>query len=240
MSELCEWLHTQLAQLRSVVYPFDRKQLPKNGIYFFYEKGETWGHGGNRLRIIRIGTHREGNFQSRMAEHFLLNAAKMNFDVTKSPPHDRSVFRKHIGRALLNRSRSPYLAVWDIDFMKKENLKLYAHLRDIDEERRTEAEVTRLMREDFSFRFVVLEGQAARMGREGLEARLIGTVAQCSSCRPSPSWLGRHSPVKEVEQSGLWLVHHLHAEPLTESDKVRLVAAITATRRLFPPQLDES
>ena len=228
MSDLCEWLHTQLAELPSVAYPFNLSELPENGIYFFYEKGQTWGHGGNQPRIVRIGTHRDGNFRSRIAEHFLLDAAKMNFDATKSPPHDRSIFRKHLGRALLNRDHSSYLTVWNIDFMKRENRERYAHLRDVEEERRVESEVTRLIREDFSFRFIVMEGQTERMGHEGLEARLIGTVAGCGGCRPSPDWLGQHSPVNEVKQSGLWLVHHLHADPLTESDRARVVMAIAA------------
>ncbi len=231
MAELCQWLHTQLAQLSPVAYPFDCEQLPENGIYFFYEKGEVWGHGENRQRIVRIGTHREGNFRSRIADHFLFNDAKMNFDVTRPPPHDRSIFRKHIGRALLNRSHSPYLDVWNIDFMKRKNLKQYAHLRDIEKEGRIEAEVTRLLREDFSFRFIVLEGQAARMGSAGLEARLIGTVAQCGTCRPSSDWLGQYSPEGKIRRSGLWLVHYLRAEPLTEADKAQLVAVIAETRQ---------
>jgi len=233
MAELCQWFHTQLAQLPTVAYPFARERLPENGIYFFYEKGEVWGHGENQPRIVRIGTHREGNFRSRISEHFLLNDAKMNFGATRPPPHDRSIFRKHIGRALLNRSHSPYLGVWNIDFMKRENLRQYAHLRDIEKERRIEAEITRLLREEFSFRFVVLEGQAARMGSGGLEARLIGTVARCDTCQPSPDWLGQYSPEEKIRQSGLWLVHHLRAEPLTEPDKARLVAAIAETRRYF-------
>ncbi|MGH2609550.1 MAG: hypothetical protein ACRDHF_10750 [Tepidiformaceae bacterium] len=104
------------------------------------------------------------------------------------------------------------------------------HLRDVGNERRIEAEITRLLREDFSFRFVVLEGQAGRMGSEGLEARLIATVARCGACRPSPDWLGRYSPVEKIRQSGLWLVQHLGAEPLSETDKARLTAAIAATR----------
>lgn len=233
MSNVCQWLHDQLEELPAVRYPFDLTRLPENGIYFFYEKGESWGHGEERPRIVRIGTHREGNFQSRIAEHFLLNERKMNFDATRSPPHDRSIFRKNIGRALLNRSDSPYLAVWNIDFTKKESLKKHGGLRDVGEERRIEAEVTRILRENFSFRFVMLEGQAERMGSAGLEARLIGTVARCGACRPSPGWLGQHSPVEKIRQSGLWLVQHLAAEPLREGDRKRLVDGIAATRDLI-------
>lgn len=231
MVELCQWLHTQLTPLPPVAYPFDSKQLPDNGIYFFYEKGEVWGHGEGQPRIVRIGTHRDGNFRSRISEHFLLNEAKVNFDATKPPPHDRSVFRKNIGRALLNRSHDRYLVVWDIDFMKKENLEKYAYLREIETERRIEAEVTRLLRDNFFFRFVVVEGQAERMGSKGLEARLIATVARCSACRPSPDWLGQYSPKEKIRQSGLWQVQHLRADPLTESDRALLMAACAATRR---------
>lgn len=118
--------------------------------------------------------------------------------------------------------------------MKKENREKYAHLREIETERRIEAEVTRLLRETFSFRFVVLEGQAARMGSKGLEARLIGTVARCGACQPSPDWLGQNSPEKKIRRSGLWHVHYLRADPLTESDKARFVAGFAATRQAFP------
>ncbi len=229
MVNLCRWLHDQLERLPAVEHPFDLNRLPENGIYFFYEKGEVWGHGGERPRIVRIGTHREGNFRSRIAEHFLLNEAKMNFDATRPPPHDRSIFRKNIGRALLNRSHSPYLGVWNINFTTKENLKKHGDLRDIGEERWIEAEVTRILRENFFFRFVMLEGQAERMGSAGLEARLIGTVAGCGACRPSPSWLGQHSPVEKIRRNGLWLVQHLAAEPLRGEDRTRLAEAIAAT-----------
>ena len=236
MAELCWWLNNQLEQLSTVEYPFDLGRLPENGIYFFYEKGEVWGHGENRPRIVRIGTHREGNFQSRIAEHFLPNEAKMKFDVTRPPPHDRSIFRKHIGRALLNRDHDPYLAVWNIDLMTKEALNTHAHLRDIDKERRIETEVTRILRQQFSFGFIALEGQAERIGSEGLEARLIGTVARCDACKASNAWLGYHSPIEKVRQSGLWLVQHLKADPLTENDRARVLASIAATsQRLWGP-----
>jgi len=56
MSELCKRLHEQLEQLPLIRYPFKLDQLPENGIYFFYEDGEIWGHGGDKPRIVRVGT----------------------------------------------------------------------------------------------------------------------------------------------------------------------------------------
>ncbi len=231
MPDLCRWLHIELEQLPLVRYPFDREELPKNGIYFFYEVSESWGHGGYRPRIVRVGTHKEDNFRSRIAEHFLLDPNKMNFDHTKSAPHDRSIFRKNIGRALLARDGDAYLKVWDIDFMTRATRKQFGHLRDIEKERRVEAEVTRLLRRSFSFRYVALEGQVRRMGSMGLEAVLIGTLAHCDECGPSRRWLGSYSPVERIRRSGLWLFQHLGAAVMTKAHQQLLAEAIDATVR---------
>jgi hypothetical protein len=64
-----------------------------NGIYVLFERGEECHDGG---RIVRVGTHTgDGQLRSRMLQHFV-NENK-----------DRSIFRKNIGRALLNRDRDP-------------------------------------------------------------------------------------------------------------------------------------
>src|SRR5215210_7327380 len=114
VTSTCKWLHESLEALPLTRYPFDiDKQLPDNGIYFFYEDGEIWGHSNvedvtnnndNKPRIVRIGTHKDGNFKSRISEHFLLSESKMNITSKISAPHDRSIFRKNIGRALIERS----------------------------------------------------------------------------------------------------------------------------------------
>jgi hypothetical protein len=83
-------------------------------------------------RIVRIGTHKDGNFRSRICEHFLLDDSKMTFDATKLAPHERSIFRKHIGRALLFRTADPYLKVWELDYTPKVNRDLRGHLRKIE------------------------------------------------------------------------------------------------------------
>jgi len=231
MLETCEWLHEVLAPLPVVAYPFDLKRLPRNGIYFLYEQGESWGHSGSGPRIVRVGTHKEGNFRSRISEHFLPSERRMDFDVTRPRPHDRSIFRKNIGRALLNRDQDPYLEIWEVDMTPSADRAAWRDRRDIDKEKRTEDEVTRVLRERFSFRFVVLEGQKKRIGTEGIESRLIGTLARCQICQPSPAWLGLHSPKPKIRQSGLWLEQHLDAPALDKVDRETLVQAIANTQR---------
>ena len=238
MSGLCEWLHEQLETLPLVRWPFNLAKLPNNGIYFFYEAGEVWGHGGSAARIVRVGTHRDGNFRARIAEHFLIDERKMNFDARKPAPHDRSIFRKNLGRALLSRDTDAYAGVWEIDFMKRANREPFAHLRDIPKEKQIESAVTRLLRETFSFRFVELNEQIRRIGRQGLEGPIIGTLAQCGACAPSVGWLGRHSPVADIKRSGLWLVHHLKDRPLDDLAKRELAEAISRTRELLDRMAD--
>ena len=230
MSELCKWLHEQLEQLPLVKFPFRLEQLPENGIYFFYEEGEIWGHGGNMPRIVRIGTHKEGNFRSRIKEHYLLDESKMDFDRNKPKPSDRSIFRKNIGRALLNRDSDDYLQVWEIDFTTRGKRESLGYKRDIDKEKRIESKITRILRDHFSFRFVVIDDQMERMGSEGLESSLIGTIASCKSCKPSNNWLGIHSPKSQIKEYGLWLVQYLKANGINESDKETIINAIARTK----------
>ncbi|MEM4487481.1 MAG: hypothetical protein QXK88_01560 [Desulfurococcaceae archaeon] len=208
MSELCKWLHEQLEQLPMIRYPFELERLPKSGIYFFYEKGEIWRHGGVKPRIVRIGTHSgEGNFRSRMGEHFLLDESRMNFDKDKPKPSDRSVFRKNIGRALLNRDSDPYLQVWEKDFTPRKNKELFSHLRDIEKEKAIEAEITRILRENFTFRFIALENPSD-----------VGRIKELESPHRDGSGLRALQAIRPVARKTL---------PQTENKRERAVTGAT-------------
>src|SRR5713101_1241907 len=98
---VCEALHGWASSLPSFHFPFGESQIPLNGIYILFEKGET-AHGTNR--IVRIGTHTgSAQLRSRLRQHFLIENK------------DRSIFRKNIGRALLNRDHDPFLPWWELD-----------------------------------------------------------------------------------------------------------------------------
>jgi hypothetical protein len=230
LSDLCKWLHESLELLELLKFPFELERLPENGIYFFYEIGETWGHGETRPRIVRVGTHKDGNFRKRISEHYVLDELKMNFDSNRPAPHDRSIFRKNIGRALLNQSKDKYSQVWDIDFTSHEKRVKFGHFRDIRKEKKIEQDISKILRLNFSFRFIELTGQAKRMGSTGLESSLIGTLSHCNLCKPSVNWLGNHSPKKEIRESGLWQIQHLKADPMDERDKVTILNAIKNSR----------
>jgi hypothetical protein len=226
MLDICSWLHETLETLPLIRYRFEVDALPANGVYFLYEEGERWGHGSEKPRIVRVGTHRDGNFRSRIAEHFLFNESKMHFDEMQPRPSDRSIFRKHIGRALLNSVEDPYLEVWDPDLIRADKRRLYAPRRNLAKEKELELAVTHQLRKRFSFRYLSVDNQAERMGVLGLETACIGTFAGCTKCQPSESWLGKSSPDKRISNGKLWNVHHLRAPGLTAQQQDRLRALI--------------
>jgi len=221
----CEWLQQEIMQLPLIKFPFKLDNLPDSGIYFFYEKEECWGHGGHKPRVVRIGSCKNGNFQSRISEHYLLDERKMEFNSNQAGPKERSIFRKNIGRALLNKHESNYLKIWEIDFTDRDTRKRYGHLRDISLEQKLERQITKIMRETFTFRFIKIENE---MGGAGLESKLIGTIAHCELCKPSKKWLGQFSPKEEIRKSGLWLIQHLASKGITQEDRFKLKTIINS------------
>ena len=214
--DLCQAVHEAARALPRVAYPFNRSDLPRDGIYLFFEVGEYDGHTGDE-RIVRVGTHKNGNFRSRISEHYMLSK-ELNIRVDRPAPKDRSIFRKNLGRAWICKQNIGYLDVWNIDFTPSQNQQEHAHRRDIVIEREVEGKVTALLREGFSFAWLPVTNEAERMGMGGLEGRLIGTLAQCSACAASTGWLGRHSPDERIRTSGLWQVQHLQHNPVDDAD----------------------
>jgi hypothetical protein len=193
----CESVHHFANGLPTLQFPVSTA-LPADGIYILFEKGET-GHGGRR--IVRIGSHTGvGNLPKRLAEH------------TK-PNKDRSIFRKNIGRAFLNRSNDPFLEQWDWDLTSKQKRTDCAHLLDIGRQRAIEMLITEYTIANFSFSVLPVADVGSRLM---LESALIATVAQCPGCGASANWLGSYSPVAAIRSSGLWLKQHLDGKILSD------------------------
>ena len=257
-SELCRWLHQKLESLPLMRFPFDISKLPDNDgtIHFFYEEGENSTHINNdndsknssisitkaKPRIVRLGIpHKEGNFRSTISEHFLLNELKMmNFTISNAKPSDRSIFRKNIGRALLNKENDYYQKIWEIDFTIRENCNNYGIMRNIQKEKEIESTITKILREKFSFRFIPFDESQAkkRIGRSGIEeSKLIGIVASCNLCKASANWLGKYSPILKIRNGKLWLSEeegeeggeeeqYLNSPGLTEKEREEFENAI--------------
>jgi len=201
MSKKCSVLHKIFNKMPRFGFPFDSKKIPFNGIYVLFEKGEN-AH--NADRIVRVGTHTgENQLLSRLFQHFI-NKNK-----------DRSIFRKNIGRAILNRNRDPFLKEWELDLTTRKAKNKFLHILDKKKQQEIENEVSKYIQEKFTFVIFKLDNKEERLK---LESKIISTISNCEECMPSESWLGNFSPKEKIRKSGLWLVNGLWKEELNDRD----------------------
>jgi hypothetical protein len=176
--------------------------LPSNGIYFFFEQGEVvrWRN-ATIDRIVRIGTHKkDGRFKKRIRQHYgNVNSLRGN--------KNGSVFRKHLGGALLRRANSedPRLNEW-----LKQGGRSYLEVEEL---------VSRRLRENFTYCCFRVDSPEER---DVLERGLIALIAQHPIGTPSAKWLGKHAASEKIVQSGLWNTQHIAATPLT-SEQLRRI-----------------
>jgi hypothetical protein len=159
-------------------------------------------------RIVRVGTHTGRNqLRSRLKQHFL------------TENKDRSIFRKNIGRCILNKRGDPFLKKWELDLTSKASREKHSELINSDKLKEVEREVSRYLQTSFSFVVLCVEGKEERLQ---FESKIISTVSLCDICTPSKNWLGSYSPKEKIRESGLWLVNELYKEPLSERDLEKL------------------
>jgi len=196
MTDECASVHRLANELERHSFPFDESKIPLNGIYFLFQKGEK-AH--KQDRIVRIGTHTGDNqLRSRLKQHFL-NENK-----------DRSIFRKNIGRALLNQCNDRFLKYWELDLTTRKAKEKYSSLIDFDYQKSIESQVSQYIQDNFSFSVFEVKSREERLE---IESKLISTVSWCEECNPSNDWLGNSSPKEKIVKSGLWLANELYKTP---------------------------
>lgn len=195
MSDKCCEIHKMINNMKRFKYPFSNEFLPENGVYILFEKGE-YGHYGDR--IVRIGTHTgDKALKERLLNHFVKGFK------------DRNIFRKNIGRAILNRDNNSYLDKWNLNLRSKENREKYLHLIDIEFEKKLEGIISEYIQNNISF---VLVEEIDKGKRLFWERKLISEISNCCECNASKNWLGNYSPKNKIKKSGLWQVNELYKD----------------------------
>ena len=198
---MCGRLHHLFNGLVRHSFPFEEKNIPSDGIYILFEKGE---HAHNCDRIVRVGTHTgQGNLKQRLEEHF------------HAENKDRSIFRKNIGRAFLNKRNDPFLDKWEMDLTTAQERQRNFGKIDFHRLSLIEREVSRIICKMFTFCVLPLDNKQHRLD---LEERIIATVNYCHDCCPSGHWLGKYSPKVQIRDSGLWLVQGLNGREIRAED----------------------
>ena len=193
MSDKCATVHRWANTSERYRFPFDASEIPLNGVYILFEKGE-YGH--EQDRIVRIGSHTgHDRLGLRLEEYFSIENK------------DRSIFRKNIGRAILNKKKDPFLEYWEMKLTTKKDREKYAPLVDHEYQKRVEKQVSRYMQCHFSFCVIGIADNEENPLL--IEKKLISTVSLCKECQPSENWLGHDSPKEKIAGIGLWQEHHL-------------------------------
>ena len=178
MTSLTYRLHKLFNEQYRFCFPFKDKEneIPRNGIYVLFEKGETFK---DMDRIVRVGTHTgENQLRSRLNQHFV----KEN--------KNRSIFRKNIGRCFLNKDKNQYLALWELDITSKANKEKNLKLLDLNFEKQLETRISDYIQTNFSFCVLQVEKKDQRLF---WESKIVSTLAKSVELRPSKNWLGKYS-----------------------------------------------
>ena len=173
---------------------------PSRGVYFFFEPGETRPTG--ELRVVRVGTHAvsdgsKATLWQRLSQH--KGASK-----TGGGNHRGSIFRRHVGSALLNAGRilPPTGSAWG----QGSNAPKPIREAELPIERAV-SEYIRAM----PMLWIEADDEPSKHSiRAQIERHSIALLSQTyegSAYEPSSAdWLGQHATNAVVSSSGLWNV----------------------------------
>lgn len=178
---------------------------PKQGVYFFFEAGET-RQGSNDLRVVRVGTHGLKNgsgttLWDRLRQH----RGNLGGELAGGGSHRGSIFRLHVGTAIIN----------------KENLSVptwaqgTSAIREIREsEHFLECKVSQVIG-NMPFLWLKVEDPSGPQSLRGYIERnaisLLSNYQREPIDPPSDNWLGNCCANSMVRESGLWNVDHIQS-----------------------------
>jgi hypothetical protein len=205
-AEICSALHRFCSTLPR--HKTHKDRLPKNGLYIFFEDGETACHGDlEGDRIVRIGNHpqTQDGLAARLTKHYTgskrtsvllrdIGGAMLRRDLPESPCLEPSPGKGH-----WERQKGKYCAICE---PYKAKSKCFVHNQ---------------------MTYVTIPCDDMHK-RNRLEKILIASVSICPCCSPSPTWLGLKAYDSKVRDSGLWQTNHVcDFEVLRDADTMDLV-----------------
>lgn len=179
-----------------------RMNWPRRGVYFFFENGERRVDTGTGDRIVRVGTHA----LKQDSKTTLWNRLSQHRGVKRSGSgnHRGSVFRSHLGTALLERDSTLNCRSWGngssapAEVRRKEQ-----HLEILV------SEIVRAM----PFLWLGIDDPSGPGSDRGYIERnaiaLLSNFNRLALDPPTDAWLGQHSASERVRNSGLWNSNHV-------------------------------
>jgi len=178
-----------------------RAARPERGVYFFFDPKEH-RFARQTLRVVRVGTHAvsvnsQSTLRARLRAHYGVAAGGGN--------HRSSIFRSHLGVALLRREgRVSEFPHWGDQSVSPAVTEGREH-----EVERLVSEIIRLMR---VVCVEVRDEPGPRSDRAYIERNSIALLCRIGARidTPTSEWLGRWSPQREIRESGLWNINYVN------------------------------
>jgi hypothetical protein len=175
-----------------------RMGWPEQGVYFFFEPGEYRQKEPGKLRVVRVGTHAV----SRGSKSTLWGRLRAHRGTKNGGGNHRgSVFRLHVGAALIVRSQGAVeVPTWAQGQSASKEIKS----REREHERRVSQYIGQM-----PFLWVGVDDEPGpESDRAFIEKHAIALLAGADGASPidppSKGWLGRYSPNRKIRESGLW------------------------------------
>ena len=176
-----------------------RQHWPTRGVYFFVEDEEVRRDANSTSRIVRVGTHALGS-RSKSTLWGRLRGHRGNR--TGHGNHRCSIFRLHVGAALLTRDGFQ-LPTWGV----RSSAPAGVRTREADHEVRVSMSIGAMR----VLWVTVPDEPGPDSARGFIEKNAIALLSNQLRPidQPSPGWLGRHSARREIRESGLWNVDYV-------------------------------
>lgn len=182
-----------------------RMNWPQRGVYFFFEDGERCSDG--TPRVVRVGTHAlKANSRTTLWKRLRQHRGTDGGRNPGGGNHRGSIFRLHVGIALLRRDGDPdgVAATWGAGGSAPGEVRA----REYQHERRVSAHICAM-----PFLWVGVPDEAGpdsdRRVIETGAISLLSRRANPAADAPSEHWLGLRSSRPAIIESGLWNVNHI-------------------------------
>jgi len=182
---------------------------PQRGVYFFFEDGE-FREDGVTPRLVRIGTHGLRPSKSTLWGRLVQHKGSTGGSLPGGGNHRGSVFRLHVGSALLASGGWPEAiqSSWSVGGSATAGVRTIEYPLE-----RAVSERIGVM----PFLWIGVDDPATPVSDRGVIER--GSIALLSNLdrdpvdASSPDWLGQWAERNEIRGSGLWNVNHVYEDP---------------------------
>lgn len=186
-----------------------RMKWPNRGVYFFFEDGEV-REDGSTPRVVRVGTHALRESSSTLRQRLSQHKGNTAGSLPGGGNHRGSVFRLHVGTALLATQHWPERVreTWGVANTAPRDTRLCEYPL----EKMVSTHIGSM-----PFLWLKVDDPPSPNSHRGIieagSIALLSNFDRPAVDRPSVGWLGHHAQSELVRRSGLWNVNHVRMPP---------------------------